>query len=75
MQFTQQANFTRAVKKILLVQDIENLGFRGEYVFVKPGYALNYLIPYHKALFATDKDVPKVLEMVLLYSLKVCCIG
>ena len=31
--------------KVLLLQDVENLGFRGEIVQVKDGYARNYLIP------------------------------
>ncbi len=33
-----------------------NLGFTGEFVFVKPGYAFNILVPAKKALFATDPD-------------------
>ncbi len=31
--------------KVLLLEDVENLGFRGEIVQVKDGYARNYLIP------------------------------
>lgn len=57
-------NFTRSIKKILLLEDVPNLGFRGEFMFVKPGYALNNLVPRKKALFATDPDIPKALETI-----------
>ena len=40
-----QFSFTRAVKKIVLTQDVDNLGFTGEICFVKPGHALNNLVP------------------------------
>jgi ribosomal protein L9 len=33
---------------------VPNLGFKGEWAFVKPGYAFNKLVPEGKALFATD---------------------
>ena len=49
-------NFTRSFKKVILTDDVDNLGFRGEWVFVKPGYAFNSLVPGKKALFATDPD-------------------
>ena len=58
------ATFTRSFKKILLLEDVHNLGFKGEYVFVKPGYAFNSLVPNGKALFATDRRVPEFLEKV-----------
>jgi ribosomal protein L9 len=45
---------------------VKNLGFRGETVFVKPGYAFNELVPGKKALFATDPDATKVTVDVLL---------
>ena len=44
------------MKKIVLTKDVENLGFAGEICFVKPGYALNDLIPKNKALFMTDPE-------------------
>ncbi len=53
MQY-QQAYFTRSFRKIVLTQDVEGLGVRGESVFVKPGYAFNMLVPSKKAVFATD---------------------
>lgn len=39
--------------EIILLQDMRNLGQRGEVVRVKPGYARNYLIPQGIALLAT----------------------
>lgn len=39
--------------EIILLQDMRNLGHRGEVVRVKPGYARNYLIPQGIALLAT----------------------
>jgi ribosomal protein L9 len=39
---------------------VNNLGFKGEWVFVKPGYAFNTLIPHKKALVDTDPDIQKV---------------
>ncbi|MFN4986228.1 MAG: 50S ribosomal protein L9 [Ignavibacteria bacterium] len=40
--------------KIILRQDVENLGNIGEIVVVKPGYARNFLIPNQLAYLATD---------------------
>lgn len=39
--------------EIILLEDLRNLGQRGDQVRVKPGYARNYLIPQGKALEAT----------------------
>ncbi len=38
--------------RVLLLEDIENLGHKGEIVSVKPGYAFNFLIPKRHALVA-----------------------
>jgi len=46
--------------KVILVQDMENLGKVGEIVEVKDGYARNYLIPQGIALPATDSNIRKV---------------
>ena len=41
--------------KIILTQDVENLGSLGDLIEVKPGYGRNYLIPQGVALLATGK--------------------
>lgn len=43
--------------RLLLKQDVENLGSVGEEVVVKNGYGRNYLIPTGKALLATPKNM------------------
>lgn len=39
-------------QKILLLEDVENVGRKGEVASVKPGYAFNFLIPQGFALVA-----------------------
>ncbi len=39
--------------KLILLQDVEDLGLAGEEVSVAPGYGRNYLIPQGKAAVAT----------------------
>lgn len=46
--------------KILLREDIENLGGRGEVVKVKAGYARNYLLPQGLATLATKGNVKQI---------------
>ena len=41
--------------KLILTEDVPNLGTLGDTVVVKPGYARNYLIPRGMALLATGK--------------------
>ena len=43
--------------KVILTQDVDNLGQQGEIVAVKDGYGRNYLIPKGLALVATDSVV------------------
>ena len=45
--------------EIILIKDVENLGYANEIVSVKPGYANNYLIPqgFAKAATASAKKV------------------
>lgn len=40
--------------QLLLIHNVEHLGKQGELVEVKPGYALNYLLPQGLATIATD---------------------
>ncbi|TWU05114.1 50S ribosomal protein L9 [Stieleria varia] len=40
--------------QLLLIHNIEHLGKQGDIVEVKPGYALNYLLPHGMATIATD---------------------
>ena len=40
--------------ELILLQDVEKLGFKNEIVTVKNGYGRNFLIPQGKALLATD---------------------
>ena len=47
--------------KIILLENIEKVGFKDEVVNVKPGFARNYLIPSQKAVLATESAV-KVLN-------------
>jgi large subunit ribosomal protein L9 len=42
---------------VILLERIENLGFMGDIVKVRPGYARNYLLPQHKALRKTDANM------------------
>ena len=43
--------------KIILLDDVENLGLAGDIVVVKPGYARNRLIPRGLALRASNKNI------------------
>lgn len=49
-----------ATTKILLKEDIDNLGGRGEIVNVKSGYARNYLLPRGFALLATKGNIKQI---------------
>jgi large subunit ribosomal protein L9 len=49
-----------AHKQVLLRDDIENLGARGEIVRVKAGYARNYLLPRNLAVEATVNNVRQI---------------
>jgi len=40
--------------ELLLIQDVDHLGKQGDVVFVRPGYAKNYLLPNGLATIATD---------------------
>lgn len=43
--------------KLLLVDDVENLGRKGDLVEVRPGYARNFLLPNGKAVIADARTI------------------
>jgi large subunit ribosomal protein L9 len=46
--------------KLILREDVDNLGHAGDVVSVKPGYARNYLLPKGKASLATAARVSEL---------------
>ena len=48
--------------KIILTEDIDNLGAKNEVVTVKPGYARNYLLPNKMALEASPQNLNVALQ-------------
>ena len=48
--------------KIILKEDMPNLGFKGEIVDVKAGYGRNFLIPQGKAIIASESAVKILAE-------------
>jgi large subunit ribosomal protein L9 len=51
------------MQKVILQEDIEKLGHRGDIVVVKPGYARNFLLPRKLAIEATQGNM-KALERI-----------
>jgi large subunit ribosomal protein L9 len=49
--------------KVVLQQDVDNLGTSGEVVRVRPGYARNFLIPRGLAAPATERNLARVDEL------------
>ena len=49
--------------QIILLQDVENVGLRGEVVDVKRGYARNFLLPRRLAEVATPGRVAEVVKI------------
>lgn len=49
-----------ATTNVLLREDVDNLGARGEIVKVKAGYARNYLLPRKLAVVATASNVRQI---------------
>jgi large subunit ribosomal protein L9 len=52
----------RQVMKVLLCQDVENLGFLGDVVEVKDGYARNYLLPQCVATEPSEANIKALAE-------------
>lgn len=48
--------------KIILKEDISNLGYKDDVVEVKSGYGRNYLIPFGKAVIATPSALKVLAE-------------
>ncbi|MBL7811672.1 MAG: 50S ribosomal protein L9 [Bacteroidetes bacterium] len=48
--------------KVILTQDVKNLGHKDDVVAVKDGYGRNYLIPKGKAKLATDGAMKMLAE-------------
>ncbi|MDE6581317.1 MAG: 50S ribosomal protein L9, partial [Duncaniella sp.] len=48
--------------KIILKEDIANLGYKDDVVEVKNGYGRNYLIPQGKAVIASDAAIKMLAE-------------
>ena len=46
--------------KLILREDVAKLGYAGDMVSVKPGYARNYLLPKGKASLATSARVKEI---------------
>jgi large subunit ribosomal protein L9 len=51
------------MQKVILQEDIDKLGHRGDVVAVKPGYARNFLLPRKLAIEATAGNM-KALERI-----------
>jgi hypothetical protein len=47
---------------VILIQDAPNLGFRGEEVAVRPGYARNFLIPQQLVVYSTHENKSLLLQ-------------
>lgn len=46
--------------KVILIENIEKVGSKGDVVNVKRGFARNYLVPRNFALYATPKNMKKL---------------
>jgi large subunit ribosomal protein L9 len=51
---------TMAMMELLLKEDVENLGARGDLVKVRSGYGRNYLLPRGLAIQATPSNIKQI---------------
>jgi len=49
--------------ELILLSDVDNLGYKFDVVSVKPGYGRNYLIPQGHALMANSSNMKRLEEM------------
>ena len=49
--------------QVILLNDVDKLGYKFDVVAVKPGYGRNYLIPQGKALMANSSNMKRLEEM------------
>ncbi|MBU1061200.1 MAG: 50S ribosomal protein L9 [Candidatus Omnitrophica bacterium] len=49
--------------KVILIEDVQNLGSVGDVIQVKEGYARNYLFPKNLARHATDSNLKMIEEI------------
>ena len=47
---------------VILIQDVENLGYKNDIVKVRDGYGRNYLIPNRLAIIASDTNRKQLAE-------------
>ena len=50
--------------RLILTEDVANLGSLGDTVEVKAGYGRNYLIPQGKALLADNRASKELLSLI-----------
>ena len=48
--------------KLILIEDVQNLGYKDDVVEVKNGYGRNYLLPQKKAVLATESALKQLAE-------------
>lgn len=56
--------------KVILIEDVEKLGFRGDIVDVKPGYARNYLIPKGLAWICNKSNLKRLENQKRIWEVK-----
>ena len=56
--------------KVILIQDVENLGKIGDNVNVKAGYARNFLIPQKLALFSSKQNLNSIQALLKQQEIK-----